>query len=93
MKTVVDRFIDIVQKTPNALAAITDQQTWTYKALELRSRQIANAIEKWFLDEFGRRVEPGDIIGISLDKDADLLASMIGILSKPPTPLPPPYLL
>ncbi|MEG4634602.1 AMP-binding protein [Microcoleus sp. AR_TQ3_B6] len=81
METVVERFLAVAQANPNALAVITDNGTWTYKALALRTRQIADAIDQWFKNETGRSADVSDIIGISLDKNADLLASMIAIMA------------
>lgn len=81
MTTIVSRFQAIAQAHAGATALISDTEVLTYAALHERSRQMAAAIDQWFLLNKGRTACPTDVIGICIEKCADLYAAILGILS------------
>ncbi|MFE5029607.1 amino acid adenylation domain-containing protein [Streptomyces sp. NPDC056656] len=61
-----------VRRTPSALAVITETETLTYTELDIRANELAAA-----LIEAG--VRPGDRVGVSLPRTADLLVTLLSV--------------
>ncbi|NHZ83648.1 amino acid adenylation domain-containing protein [Massilia sp. CCM 8695] len=80
MSTIVSRFRAIVQAHPGTTALLSDTEALSYAALYQRAGQMASAIDAWFLAHQGRSAGPADVIGICIDKCADLYLSILGIL-------------
>jgi amino acid adenylation domain-containing protein len=66
-------FEDQVERTPEAIAAVFEDQQITYRALNCRANKIARLL-------MGCGVGPGALVGICLDRSVDLIASMLGVL-------------
>jgi len=66
-------FEDQVERTPEAIASVFEDQQLTYHALNCRANKIAR-----LLMEYG--VGPGALAGICIDRSLDLIASMLGVL-------------
>ncbi|CUI07245.1 Peptide synthetase [Janthinobacterium sp. CG23_2] len=80
MDTIVTRFGAIVQAHPDTTALLSDMEVLSYAALHERACQMAAAIDAWFLAQLGRSAGPTDVVGICIDKCADLYVSILGIL-------------
>lgn len=72
-KSLLDLIAETVTKTPEAIAVKSDGGELSYAELELRSNHLAN-----YLGQEG--VSAGDFVGICLDRSADLLVALLGVL-------------
>ena len=70
--TLAELFEAQVDRTPDATALVLEATQLTYRALEERSNQIA-----WGLRERG--IGPEAIVGISLERSFDLVATILGV--------------
>ena len=72
-KTIVDLFEEQVEKTPDNIAVVFEDQKLTYKELNEKANQLAR-----YLVEKG--VKKGDIIGLFLNKSLEVIIAMFAIL-------------
>jgi amino acid adenylation domain-containing protein len=73
-KTMVSLFEDQAKKTPKAIAVMYEGKSLTYSELNEKANQLANYIES--------KIEVGaeDVIAVKLEKDEQILVSILGIL-------------
>lgn len=69
---IIDLFDEQVFKTPKKIAIFSDQGTMTYEELHKAMNSIA--------DRLRIEIEPGELIGVCLNKEPLLIASILGIL-------------
>ena len=62
-----------VEKTPDAIAVIFEAEQLTYKELDSRSNQLANQLA-------GLGVGPEALVGLCVERSAEMLVGMLGIL-------------
>jgi len=62
-----------VERTPNAIAVIFENQQLTYRALNARANQLA-----YYLKELG--VKPDVLVGLYLERSLDMTVGLLGIL-------------
>lgn len=62
-----------VERTPQALALLCKEQTWTYQELNQRANQLA-----YRLRELG--IGPGKLVAVSMERSAEMLPALLGIL-------------
>jgi amino acid adenylation domain-containing protein/non-ribosomal peptide synthase protein (TIGR01720 family) len=72
--TLADLFTEQATLTPDRTAVSDDKQSLTYAELDRRANQIANRL----IAEM--EVSPGEIVGILLDRSAQLIAAILGVL-------------
>ena len=72
-KTIVQLFEEQVEKTPNNIAVVFENQKLTYKELN----EKANSLAEFFLQN---KVKPNDVIAIFLNKSIEIVITMLGIL-------------
>jgi len=72
-KTIVALFEEQVEKTPDNIAVVFENQKLTYRELNEKSNQVAN----YLIDN---QVNIGDIIAILLDKSLEMIVAILGIL-------------
>ncbi len=72
-KTLLDLFDEQVVKTPDAIAAVYENEKLTFKELDKLSNQLAN-----YLVEQG--ITPGLLLGICIERSLEMLVGIIGIL-------------
>lgn len=70
--TFVERFDTQVQANPGAVACYDQQGTWTYQELASQANRLAQ-------DLIARGVRPGSVVGVCLDRGAELLISLLAI--------------
>ena len=80
-KTIVDLFEEQVEKTPDNIAVVFEDQKLTYRELNEKANQLAR-----YLVEKG--VKKGDIVGLFLDKSFEVIISILSILKVGATYLP-----
>ena len=61
------------ERTPGAVAVVTEDETLTYDELESRTNRLAQYLRH-------RGVAPGNVVGINLERSANLLVAILGIL-------------
>ena len=73
-KTIVDLFFDQVEKTPNNIAVVFNEQKLTYSELDILSNQLANyLISK-------HNIIVGDLVGIMIGRSEMLIVCIMGVL-------------
>lgn len=72
-KTIVDLFEEQVEKTPDNIAVVFEDQKLTYRELNEKANQLAYVLQK-------NNVKIGDIIGVFMPKSLDLIISIFSIL-------------
>ena len=74
------------EKTPNAIAVADSSTSLTYSALNHRANQLARYLQK-------QGVQPHTLVGICMDRSADLLVAVLGVLKAGAAyvPLDPAY--
>ena len=72
-KTIIDLFEEQVEKNPNKVAVIFEDNKMTYKELNAKANQLANHIRKM-------QIKPNDIIGIMLPRSLEVIAAIIGVI-------------
>jgi amino acid adenylation domain-containing protein len=73
-KTVMDLFEEQVKKTPDQVAVWFGADKMTYRELQERSDNIAVYLQQ------SEGVKAGDLVGLLLEREAELLPSIFGIL-------------
>jgi amino acid adenylation domain-containing protein len=72
-KPVHEFFEDQVEKAPEAVAIVFEDEGITYRELNWRANQLAHYLQE-------RGVVPGALVGISLERSPEMLIAMLGIL-------------
>ena len=72
-KTIIDLFIEQVEKTPDTLAAVYEDKTITYNELNNKSNQVASYLKKHAIKE-------GALIPICIDRSVEMVIGILGIL-------------
>ncbi|CAL2089885.1 protein of unknown function [Tenacibaculum sp. 190524A02b] len=72
-KSIIEQFIDQVQKTPLKTALNFNGKKWSYKELHERSNKIANVLHQKY------NVNYGDKVGVLLQRNEYLILSLLAI--------------
>ena len=72
-RTVHELFDAQVDRTPDAVALVCGDDTWTYTALRAASRRRATELR-------ASGVTRGDVVGVCLDRSAEAIAALISVL-------------
>jgi len=70
---VLEKFVEIVLKYSHDKAVVHGNRALTYLDLNKKANKIAHYI-------IGRKIAPGDIVGIFIDRSLEMIISIIGIL-------------
>jgi amino acid adenylation domain-containing protein len=73
-ETVMELFEFQVSKTPDAVAVIVEEETFTYKEINDRSNQLANYLR----ERYG--VSAKDNVGVMLERSCESVIAMIGVM-------------
>ncbi|MEP0262578.1 amino acid adenylation domain-containing protein [Dokdonia sp.] len=73
-KTLVDLFLQQVEKTPEVTALVFGDTTYTYRELD----ELSNEFAHYLLSTYDLSVE--DLVGVKLDRDEWLLISLLAVL-------------
>ena len=73
-KTIVDLFLEQVNRTPNGIAVVFNDQKLTYSELDVLSNQLAN----YLINK--HNVIVGDLVGIMLGRSEMLIVCIMGVL-------------
>ncbi len=83
-KTVVDLFVEQVNKTPDHICCLTNEGQITYKQLNKKANQIAGYFRE-------KGIKPDDIIGIRMHRSIDLIVAILAVLKAGGAYLPIDY--
>ena len=85
-KTIVDIFNEQVNKTPDAIAVVFEEEILTYTQLDVKSNQLARYLQR-------KGVKREDLIGICLDKSLEMIVAVLAVLKSGGTyiPIDPDY--
>lgn len=72
-KTIVDLFEEQVEKTPDNIAVVFEEQKLTYKELN----EKANSLSRYLINN---KVKKGDIIGIRIEKKLEMIIGILAII-------------
>ncbi len=72
-KTIVDLFEEQVDKTPDAIAVVFEDQQLTYRELNTKANQLAH-----YLQTLG--VKPEVLVGICVERSIEMVVLLLGIL-------------
>jgi len=72
-KTIQELFEEQVEKTPDNIAVIYENQQLTYRELNRRANQLARVLRK-------KGVVPDSIVGIKVDRSLEMIVGIMGIL-------------
>ena len=65
-------FEEQARRTPDAIAAVSDNERWTYRRLNLRAQEIASALQSL-------GVGPRSIVALVLDRSLEMLAALLAV--------------
>ncbi|MFF3697945.1 amino acid adenylation domain-containing protein [Streptomyces sp. NPDC002221] len=84
--TIPSLFVEQAERCPESLAIEWDGGKWSYRELAERSRRGATGLRS-------RRVRGGDVVAVSMNRSADAVAAILGVLCAGATylPLDPSY--
>ncbi|KAA3617202.1 MAG: amino acid adenylation domain-containing protein [Calditrichaeota bacterium] len=79
-------FEEQVEKNPDNIALVFEEAKMTYRELNKKSNKLAN-----YLVKIG--IKPGDLVGLTVERDLDMVIALIGILKAGAAyvPLDPAY--
>lgn len=72
-KTIVDLFEEQVEKTPDNIAVVFEDQELTYKELNEKANQLARYLTK-------NGIKPHSVIGLRLNKSLEMIISILAII-------------
>lgn len=72
-KTIVDLFEEQVQRTPNSIAVVFENQSLTYQELNEKSNQLARYL-------INRGISNNSIVGIMLPRCLEIMIAFLGVL-------------
>ena len=73
-KTIVDLFEEQVQKTPDNIALVFENQKLTYKELNEKANSLAHYLRNT------RKITRNDMIGIMVNRSLEMIVAIIGVL-------------
>ncbi len=73
-QTVVDLFAEQVHRTPDAIALVFEDRTWTYRQLDEASNQIAEDLKNTYA------IQPGDRLPLMMPRSDQMIINLWGIL-------------
>ncbi|MEV5242004.1 amino acid adenylation domain-containing protein [Streptomyces cinnamoneus] len=72
-RTIHGLFADVARRQPGAVAVVDGATGLTYAQLDERAERLATGLH-------GIGARPGDLIGVALDRTADLIVALLGVL-------------
>jgi amino acid adenylation domain-containing protein len=73
-KDLVDLFQEQVEKTPDNVALVFKDKSFTYRELDACSNQLAHFLTDTY------KIQPDDLIGVQLDRSEWMIISILGIM-------------
>ena len=78
--TLYQLFEEQVDKTPDNIALVFDNQQLTYRQLNLRANQLARQIRATYQQRHGSTLSPDTLIALYLDRSPEMIISILAVL-------------
>ena len=78
--TLYQLFEDQVDKTPDNIALVFEDQQLTYRQLNLRANQLARQIRATYQQRHGSTLSPDTLIALYLDRSPEMIISILAVL-------------
>ncbi len=79
-RTIAELFEEQVQRTPDNIALVFNDQQLTYSELNTRSNQLARHIRSQYQQRTKQEMAPGTLIALYLERGLELVAGILGVL-------------
>ncbi len=79
-KTLYQLFEAQVDKTPDNIALVFEDQQLTYRQLNLRANQLARQIRATYQQRLGSTLSPDTLIALYLDRSPEMIISILAVL-------------
>lgn len=79
-KTICRMFSEQVEKTPDQLALIFEEEQLTYRQLDAKSNQLARYLRKQYEQKKGQELQPDTLIGLFIDRSLEMVIGILGVL-------------
>jgi non-ribosomal peptide synthetase component F len=79
-KTLTQLFEAQVDKTPDNVALVFEEESLTYRQLNEIANQLAHAIRAYYQNKNSQGIKPDTLIGLYLDRSLDMVISILGVL-------------
>ncbi len=79
-KTLYQLFEEQVDKTPDNIALVFENQQLTYRELNLRANQLARQIRTTYQQRHGSTLSPDTLIALYLDRSPEMIISILAVL-------------
>jgi amino acid adenylation domain-containing protein/non-ribosomal peptide synthase protein (TIGR01720 family) len=92
-KTIYQLFEEQVNKTPDNIAVIFEDEKLSYKYLNKKSNQLAHLIRAKYKSQNKKDLKPDSLIGLCVERSLDMIIGILGILKAGAAyvPLDPDY--
>ena len=79
-KTIQELFEKQVLETPDAIAAVHQDQSISYEELNVKANQLAHTLQSSYKEQHGKEIEADTFVAIYLDRSIDVLTSILAVL-------------
>ncbi|HEW97759.1 MAG: hypothetical protein DRR16_17350, partial [Candidatus Parabeggiatoa sp. nov. 3] len=79
-KTIIDLFEEQVDKTPDAIAVVFEEQQLTYRKLNQKANQLAHYLISLKSDDNGSLITDNCLVGICIERSLEMVIGLLGIL-------------
>lgn len=79
-KVLYELFEEQVEKTPDSIAVVFENQQLTYQELNRRANRLAHYLRAYYKTKFNQVLFPDTLIALCLDRGLEMIISILGIL-------------
>ena len=79
-KTIHQLFEEQVQRTPDNVAVVFEEQSLTYRELNTRANQLAHKIRNSYKQQTGTELSPDTLIALCLDRSLEVIVAILAVL-------------
>ena len=79
-KTLQQLFEAQVEKTPDNIALVFDNEKLTYRELNARANQLAHTLRAQYQEQHGQPLQPDTLTGLYLDRSLEMVISILAVL-------------
>lgn len=79
-KTIQQLFEEQVQRTPDNIAVVFEEQSLTYQELNIRANQLAHKIRNSYKQQTGTELHPDTLIALCLDRSLEMIVAILAVL-------------
>ncbi|MBX9868121.1 MAG: amino acid adenylation domain-containing protein [Burkholderiales bacterium] len=79
-KTIQQLFEEQVQRTPDNIAVVFEEQSLTYQELNIRANQLAHKIRNSYKQQTDTELHPDTLIALCLDRSLEMIVAILAVL-------------